>query len=37
MHDTAILLINCPDRKGLVARVSEACSMNSGANIIHAE
>jgi len=36
MHDTAILLINCPDRKGLVARVS-GMLYEHGANIIHAE
>lgn len=36
MHDTAILLINCPDRKGLVARVS-GLLYEHGANIIHAE
>ncbi len=36
MHDTAILLINCPDRKGLVARVA-GMLYEHGANIIHAE
>ena len=36
MSDTAILLINCPDRKGLVARVS-GLLYEHGANIIHAE
>jgi formyltetrahydrofolate deformylase len=36
MPDTAILLINCPDRKGLVARVS-GMLYEHGANIIHAE
>jgi len=36
MHDTAILLINCPDRKGLVATVS-GLLYEHGANIIHAE
>jgi formyltetrahydrofolate deformylase len=36
MHDTAILLINCPDRKGLVAGVS-GMLYEHGANIIHAE
>ncbi len=40
MHDTAILLINCPDRKGpcrhSVARVS-GLLYEHGANIIHAD
>jgi formyltetrahydrofolate deformylase len=36
MHNTAILLINCPDRKGLVASVS-GLLYRHGANIIHAE
>jgi formyltetrahydrofolate deformylase len=34
--NTAILLINCPDRKGLVARVSGLLYQH-GANIIHAD
>ena len=36
MNDSAVLLIDCPDRKGLVARVASllyAC----GANILHAD
>lgn len=36
MNQTAILLINCPDRKGLVARVSGLLYEHS-ANIIHAD
>jgi formyltetrahydrofolate deformylase len=36
MNNTAILLINCPDRKGLVARVS-GMLYEHGANIIHAD
>jgi formyltetrahydrofolate deformylase len=36
MHNTAILLINCPDRKGLVATVS-GMLYEHGANIIHAD
>ena len=36
MDHTAILLINCPDRKGLVARVS-GLLYEHGANIIHAD
>jgi len=36
MHNTAILLINCPDRKGLVATVSGMLYQH-GANIIHAD
>src|SRR4051812_249743 len=36
MNDTAILLITCPDRKGLVARVSTLL-YERGANILHAD
>ena len=36
MNNTAILLINCPDRKGLVASVS-GMLYEHGANIIHAD
>src|SRR4051794_24620353 len=36
MNETATLLINCPDRKGLVARVSGLLYAH-GANIIHAD
>jgi formyltetrahydrofolate deformylase len=36
MSNTAILLINCPDRKGLVAKVS-GILYEHGANIIHAD
>ena len=36
MNHTAILLIDCPDRKGLVARVS-GMLYEHGANIIHAD
>jgi formyltetrahydrofolate deformylase len=36
MNQTAILLINCPDRKGLVAKVS-GMLYDHGANIIHAD
>ena len=36
MNKTAILLINCPDRKGLVATVS-GILYEHGANIIHAD
>ena len=36
MNDTAILLITCPDRKGLVARVSTLL-YQGGANILHAD
>ena len=36
MNDTAILLITCPDRKGLVARVSTLLYQR-GANILHAD
>jgi formyltetrahydrofolate deformylase len=36
MKDSAVLLIDCPDRKGLVARVSGLlCDL--GANILHAD
>ena len=36
MKDTAVLLIDCPDRKGLVARVS-GLLYQRGANILHAD
>jgi formyltetrahydrofolate deformylase len=36
MKDTAVLLIDCPDRKGLVARVSSLL-YERGANILHAD
>jgi formyltetrahydrofolate deformylase len=36
MKDTAVLLIDCPDRKGLVARVS-GLLYAWGANILHAD
>ena len=36
MKDTAVLLIDCPDRKGLVARVSSLL-YECGANILHAD
>jgi formyltetrahydrofolate deformylase len=36
MQDTAILLIDCPDRKGLVAAISSLL-YSHGANIIHAD
>jgi formyltetrahydrofolate deformylase len=36
MNDTAVLLIDCPDRKGLVATVS-GILYKFGANIIHAD
>ena len=36
MKDTAVLLIDCPDRKGLVARVS-GLLYERGANILHAD
>jgi len=36
MKDTAVLLIDCPDRKGLVARVSTLL-YERGANILHAD
>ncbi len=36
MNQTATLLINCPDQKGLVARVSHLLYAH-GANIIHAD
>ncbi|MBS1802074.1 MAG: formyltetrahydrofolate deformylase [Acidobacteria bacterium] len=36
MKDTAVLLIECPDRKGLVARVSTLL-FEHGANILHAD
>lgn len=36
MKDTAVLLIDCPDRKGLVARVS-GLLFERGANILHAD
>ena len=36
MKDSAVLLIDCPDRKGLVARVSSLLDRH-GANILHAD
>ncbi|MGA3045360.1 MAG: formyltetrahydrofolate deformylase [Terracidiphilus sp.] len=36
MRDSAVLLIDCPDRKGLVARVSSLL-YEQGANILHAD
>jgi formyltetrahydrofolate deformylase len=36
MSDTAVLLIDCPDRKGLVARVAGLLYAH-GANILHAD
>lgn len=36
MKDTAVLLIDCPDQKGLVARVS-GILYQQGANILHAD
>jgi formyltetrahydrofolate deformylase len=36
MKDTAVLLIDCPDRKGLVARVA-GMLYEHGANILHAD
>jgi formyltetrahydrofolate deformylase len=36
MKDSAVLLINCPDQKGLVARVSSLLYRH-GANILHAD
>jgi formyltetrahydrofolate deformylase len=36
MKDSAVLLIDCPDRKGLVARVS-GLLYECGANILHAD
>jgi len=36
MRDSAVLLIDCPDRKGLVARVSTLL-FERGANILHAD
>ena len=36
MRDSAVLLIDCPDRKGLVARVSSLL-YERGANILHAD
>jgi len=36
MKDSAVLLIDCPDRKGLVARVSSLL-YEQGANILHAD
>jgi formyltetrahydrofolate deformylase len=36
MKDSAVLLIDCPDRKGLVARVS-GLLYEHGANILHAD
>ena len=36
MQSTAVLLIDCPDRPGLVARVSSLL-YEHGANILHAD
>jgi formyltetrahydrofolate deformylase len=36
MNDSAVLLIDCPDRKGLVARVA-GLLYDHGANILHAD
>jgi formyltetrahydrofolate deformylase len=36
MKDTAVLLIDCPDRKGLIARVA-GLLYEHGANILHAD
>lgn len=36
MEDSAVLLIDCPDRRGLVARVSSML-YEQGANILHAD
>ena len=36
MKETAVLLIDCPDQKGLVARVSSLLYRH-GANILHAD
>jgi len=36
MKETAVLLIDCPDQKGLVARVSSLLYQH-GANILHAD
>lgn len=36
MRDSAVLLIDCPDRRGLVARVSSLL-YKQGANILHAD
>ena len=36
MNDSAVLLIDCPDRKGLVARVA-GLLYEHGANILHAD
>jgi formyltetrahydrofolate deformylase len=36
MHESAVLLIDCPDRKGLVARVA-GLLYEHGANILHAD
>lgn len=36
MQETAVLLIDCPDRRGLVARVS-GLLYEQGANILHAD
>jgi formyltetrahydrofolate deformylase len=36
MHDSAVLLIDCPDRRGLIARVSSLL-YEHGANILHAD
>ncbi len=36
MNNSAVLLIDCPDRKGLVARVA-GMLYRHGANILHAD
>ena len=36
MGETAILLISCPDRKGIVAEITGFIAKNNG-NIIHAD
>ncbi len=36
MNDTAVLLLDCPDQKGLIARVSSLLYRH-GANILHAD
>ncbi len=36
LKDTAVLLLSCPDRKGIVARISSFI-FNNGGNIIHSD
>ena len=36
MRDTAVLLISCPDQKGLVATIAEFL-LRHNANILHAD